>query len=569
MYLKKVGLKFIALLCSAVFFLFCSSETITRTATNDNMIMSGNVKTIAPQIGSNHIQIDRAKQKITLVTSVNTGSHSDERIRSIGWKVEIDSNTGKSAIALFEYAGDNADITRFGKTYSGYSFFYNYIIDEFSHDAGSDGAFVAKNFFYGTGSGGGGTIKMWAYFVWWRSTPGGVAAFNVNGQDGMPGEVSGCFAGDPVDAGENQPYNYTPSNVIFWHNTESRFSGLNIPNGVADNLAAAEIIPTMWGGNIDLSDYYPAIGGIPPSPDAANDLSIQFIDMGKFRHSTDVIQSVRVTNSGLADVTPVDNVAVNFSVPGVCAQSKQLVVPAQSSQLVYFKFTTPDTSDMTMEADVNANHAILETDYSNNTVIETVPLYNFAFNSPPNPGPKDRLSGFVPVAPPGHGDTQSLSWSQWVWNGGFENVTNNATLSTSASAVPDGHCPTAMKSGKWCMKSGYGVDDAVSTSIQSTDNNAVIGAQHVAAIYPEFYYSTYADTLIQTSAGKFTLPGNPYSLFGSPTHFTPPDYPDGDYTLDNYVLDAWTPAGMLSVDVTGTVNIKGSVFDDYYVKPGF
>ena len=49
-------------------------------------------------------------------------------------------------------------------------------------------------------------------------------------------------------------------------------------------------------------------------------------------------------------------------------------------------------------------------------------------------------------------------------------------------------------------------------------------------------------------------------------HFTPVWYPDGYYPVYTYVMDMWTPSGMLSTGVTDSVYIQGSMYDDWYSK---
>ena len=42
---------------------------------------------------------------------------------------------------------------------------------------------------------------------------------------------------------------------------------------------------------------------------------------------------------------------------------------------------------------------------------------------------------------------------------------------------------------------------------------------------------------------------NGYSTYERRTHFTPIWYPDGSYTPYTWLLDCWTPAGMLSIRI--------------------
>ncbi len=64
---------------------------------------------------------------------------------------------------------------------------------------------------------------------------------------------------------------------------------------------------------------------------------------------------------------------------------------------------------------------------------------------------------------------------------------------------------------------------------------------------------------------RFAFKPNEYSTYNRGVHFTPIWFPDGKrYTVSTRVWDAWTPAGMLSVNVNDYVNIQGNMFDDWY-----
>jgi hypothetical protein len=43
--------------------------------------------------------------------------------------------------------------------------------------------------------------------------------------------------------------------------------------------------------------------------------------------------------------------------------------------------------------------------------------------------------------------------------------------------------------------------------------------------------------------------------------------PDGRYVVNTWVMDAWTPVGMLSQNLLGEVIIKGSLWDDWHIGP--
>ncbi|MEG1406218.1 MAG: hypothetical protein RSD23_00050 [Ruthenibacterium sp.] len=65
------------------------------------------------------------------------------------------------------------------------------------------------------------------------------------------------------------------------------------------------------------------------------------------------------------------------------------------------------------------------------------------------------------------------------------------------------------------------------------------------------------------SAFQFKANGN--SMVSARLHFLPVWYPDGTYRTYATLRDVWTPVGELMQAVSDTVNITGSVFDDWYV----
>lgn len=94
--------------------------------------------------GSNKIEVNYTGNNLLLVTSLGTGSTSKQRMRSIGWFATIKSNDGRSAYAVFGYKGDNANRNYYGTTLSGYSFSWNYVIDQFTKDSGANGMLLQR-----------------------------------------------------------------------------------------------------------------------------------------------------------------------------------------------------------------------------------------------------------------------------------------------------------------------------------------------------------------------------------------------------------------------------------------
>ena len=60
---------------------------------------------------------------------------------------------------------------------------------------------------------------------------------------------------------------------------------------------------------------------------------------------------------------------------------------------------------------------------------------------------------------------------------------------------------------------------------------------------------------------------NPYSTYERRTHFTPIWYPDGSYTAYTWLIDCWTPAGMLSMNLKDSLTIEGNLWSDWHIAP--
>jgi len=68
-------------------------------------------------------------------------------------------------------------------------------------------------------------------------------------------------------------------------------------------------------------------------------------------------------------------------------------------------------------------------------------------------------------------------------------------------------------------------------------------------------------------SARFTFQPNEFSTYGRTVHFTPVWFPDStSYVVYTQVWDAWTPDGMLSVNLDDYITIHQSVFDDWYTN---
>ncbi len=68
-------------------------------------------------------------------------------------------------------------------------------------------------------------------------------------------------------------------------------------------------------------------------------------------------------------------------------------------------------------------------------------------------------------------------------------------------------------------------------------------------------------------SGLFEFQKNEYSTYKSRTHFSPIWIPDGAYTVNTWLIDSWTPNGMLSANLTDSLTIQGNLWQDWHVSP--
>ncbi len=311
-----------------------------------------------------------------------------------------------------------------------------------------------------------------------------------------------------------------------------------------------------------------------PEPPEVNTIDYEY------RVNTEVITSVTVSG-GQAD--PDHPVTVKFTIGGQTYTVGGVYYPEGDSQLVWVRWTTPATPQiMTIHVSVSGGGSA-----SQGTI--TAKIVDLSGNDPPNPVADDRNDSYSKVPVPNKAQKTSASWgvwhpwwySYWVWHstgedsgywcdhGWWEFDWNpySASLSASMSIVPDAKNPTA--SGK-TMKSGYGINQTTTARISTNQPSAVTYAQNAVTYFPEFQYKTYWRLLERTSRGynsKFEFQSNKYSTYKRRTHFTPIWIPDGSYTPYTWLIDCWTPAGMLSINLTDSVNIQGNLWMDWHIAP--
>ena len=352
-----------------------------------------------------------------------------------------------------------------------------------------------------------------------------------------------------------------------------------------------------WSGSTNSrmtdSDIINYLGvGIVSFKEKEDEVEVDAFDY-EYRVDTDVYTSITVSGGEHTHDNPV---TVIFEIKNKRYTVNNVVYPDGDSQLVWCKWHTPQTEQQVeIKVTVYGGAEASETDITANIV-------DLDKNPPPNPTAYDRNNGFTASSVPQKEEKSSNSWSvwsaywaeNWVWtpnwswvtvvlpngkvtgywqdNGRwedrgdwiFESKSYRVSLSAEMKITPDEKNPTA--SGK-NMKSGYGINEKVTSSVSG--NGEHTDMQNAVTYFPEFGYETYWRLLESSSGGSFEFKENKYSTYNNRTHFTPLWYPDGTYTAYTWALDCWTPAGMLSLNLTDDVSIDGNVYDDWHIGPTY
>jgi hypothetical protein len=308
----------------------------------------------------------------------------------------------------------------------------------------------------------------------------------------------------------------------------------------------------------------------------------------EYRVNTEVITSVTVSG-GQAD--PDHAVTVRFNIEGKIYTVSGVYYPEGDSQLVWVRWKTPSTPKT-----INIGVSVSGGGSAGKGTI-TAKIVDISGNDPPNPVADDRNDNYTRLSVPNKEQKTSASWGvwrpwwheNWVWHSDwsydeesgwedngewvdegwweFDWDAYHADLSAFMRITPDEKVPTA--SGK-TMASGYGINQITTANVSTNQSSAVTDAQTAITYFPEFQYQTYWRLLERTQSGytsKFEFASNKYSTYKRRTHFTPIWMPDGSYTPYTWLIDCWTPNGMLSANLNDSLNIKGSLWDDWHIAP--
>lgn len=325
---------------------------------------------------------------------------------------------------------------------------------------------------------------------------------------------------------------------------------------------------------IGIVSYAAQPDGVPPVTETEYDQ--------EYRVNTDVITAVSLYSD--REINNRSKATVSFCIKGITHQMTDIVMPEGGSQLVWVKWHTPSApQDITIT--ISSNKGTLSTRQM------TVRVVDLNENPPPDPQANDRNDSYRLPSVPNIQDVTELNWGEWdcwwqehwVYHDGDENesgyycdhgwyefdwIPYYASITATMSIKPDAKNPTA--EGR-IMKSGYGINMKATARLSSdAPSTAITGAQNVVAYFPEFSYQTYWRLLERMTEGytsSFEFQKNPYSTYARRSHFCPIWFPDGPYEGYGEVQDAWTPAGMLKVNLTDELTVRDNLFADWHIRP--
>jgi len=352
---------------------------------------------------------------------------------------------------------------------------------------------------------------------------------------------------------------------------------------------------------LEYSDLGFAAYSGPTNKTCSNDTIIAYLGMGivrfeeqppeqpeptdydyEYRVDTDVITPVTLYAG--SEINPDGPATVTFSINGSTYRMNNIVIPEGDSQLAWVKWHTPsEPQDITIT--VRTNRGTL----SQTTIKAKV--VDLSGNDPPDPKATDTAGSWRPSSAPSREEKSYAAWNvwwaqwhpYWVWHstgdddgywvdeGWYDFFRDNYSASMTATTriEPDEKVPTAAGN---TMKSGYGVSNTVTATVStSAPMSHYTYGQTAVSYFPEFNYTTYWRLLDRLSSGKtarFQFAENIYSTYKQRVHFSPVWFPDGSYTVNTHVMDIWTPAGMLCANLTDSVTISGSLYDDWHIAPG-
>lgn len=317
-------------------------------------------------------------------------------------------------------------------------------------------------------------------------------------------------------------------------------------------------------------------------------LQIEFINPNaEYREGTDVISTFRVKNTGVSNILPGNNLKASLSVvyPGgsiAIPLKSQIVIPANGSNIVFFKWSVPDGMagrEFILNASVNPDNTTAENNFTdNNVTVKKTIIASDLSNTPDTRFEKSEPFDFTKISPPAATGLTSASWTQWAYIGGkfIKRVYGLSMNPGGLNITPDENSPSRKYlNNSWYMASGYGVTAtwnlSTSTPVGKIEPDAAsfTEIQVANASFPEFMYGNESGkykSLSKSGVNIFEFPSNIYAPDNRRLHYTPLWFPDGDYVVQGFASDLWTPAGMLyGYTNSNAIVIAKSALDDWYI----
>ena len=304
----------------------------------------------------------------------------------------------------------------------------------------------------------------------------------------------------------------------------------------------------------------------------------------------DIIASFYVSNDSSTPVLPSDHMSYRLEVYLVDGATETLVstqdktdvvIPANRTNLVYFKWRVPENSAGKLymfRGIANAENTVRERNPDNNATFFMKTVKAKETSQTPNTRyERTAPNTYNPLVSSPATTVGSASWNEWVFEDGkFELRTYGIRASAVDPVVkPDDNCKTAvLENGKWSIKSGYGISLAWNLKLiamsgySMPDSSAYTEAQTVMALIPEYGYSMDAGKYrsLEMAGSAYCFVENRDADGNARLHFVPVYVANGNYSVSVTATQIWTPAGMITaIRNANTLTIDGTIYDDYYV----
>ena len=406
-------------------------------------------------------------------------------------------------------------------------------------------------------------------------------------------EMSFAYNYDPVsykitynlDGGTNHKDNPATYNILYgvtfqnptregytfegWYEGNTKVTGINAGANAAFSSSGDLYtkLNSRKTGNVTVTAKW------KPLESLKNNLELVPLDPNTaYRENTDVVTSYWLVNPSALDAVPDSKVTLKLTVTGksnakIAEQTKAAVVPANDKNLVYFKWTMPEGlngADVTIKAVITVNG---EDGKSVSKTYPTVPY--LLYTTPDTQFEKRAPAGFsVPGKPAA--ELLEAKWWEYEYSGGKFQKKDYAVgtkIQNIALAAPTSK--SANMSDQLELRSGYGFTcsfEAVTLGVTgytmpAADCYSV--SQVSCCLLPEYRYAFGANL-----CRSFQKTGSLWSFCPSSAmneqHYTPLYFPDGDYNIQITASESWTPAGAITTSEPVTLQITGSLYDDWY-----